>query len=75
MNLMTEQHRCDEELWTATRELDIKSQRAEKEQVLVSVSDTGLGVPRQTGGPDVRCVLHHQTSRHRHGTADQPLYR
>jgi PAS domain S-box-containing protein len=30
-----------------TRELAIKSQRAENEQLLVSVSDTGMGLPRQ----------------------------
>jgi C4-dicarboxylate-specific signal transduction histidine kinase len=30
-----------------TRELAIKSQRAESEQVLVSVSDTGVGLPQQ----------------------------
>jgi signal transduction histidine kinase len=30
-----------------TRELDIKSQRAENEQLLLSVSDTGVGLPAQ----------------------------
>jgi len=30
-----------------TRELAIKSQRAENEQVLVTVSDTGVGLPTQ----------------------------
>jgi signal transduction histidine kinase len=30
-----------------TRELNIKSRRAENEQVLVSVSDTGAGLPPQ----------------------------
>jgi C4-dicarboxylate-specific signal transduction histidine kinase len=30
-----------------TRELTIKSQRAENEQVLVSISDTGVGLPPQ----------------------------
>jgi C4-dicarboxylate-specific signal transduction histidine kinase len=30
-----------------TRELAIKSQRAENEQVLISVSDTGVGLPQQ----------------------------
>jgi signal transduction histidine kinase len=30
-----------------TRELAIKSQRAEDEQVMVSVSDTGVGLPAQ----------------------------
>ncbi len=32
-----------------TRELAIKSQRAENEQVLVTVSDTGIGLPAQQG--------------------------
>src|SRR5713101_3950682 len=30
-----------------TSELTIKSQRAENEQLLVSISDTGVGLPRQ----------------------------
>src|SRR5439155_26829286 len=30
-----------------TRELAIKSRRAENEQLMVSVSDTGVGLPRQ----------------------------
>jgi signal transduction histidine kinase len=30
-----------------TRELGIKSQRAENEQVVVTVSDTGIGLPAQ----------------------------
>jgi signal transduction histidine kinase len=33
-----------------TRELAIKSQRAENEQLLVSVSDTGVGLPAQQAG-------------------------
>jgi PAS domain S-box-containing protein len=32
-----------------TRELSIKSQRAENEQVVVTVSDTGVGLPAQQG--------------------------
>ena len=57
-----------------TRELAIQSQRTENEQLLVSVSDTGVGLPR-TGGPDLQCVFYHQVSRHRHGTSHQPLHR
>jgi C4-dicarboxylate-specific signal transduction histidine kinase len=33
-----------------TRELTIKSQRAEDEQLLMSVSDTGVGLPAQQAG-------------------------
>jgi PAS domain S-box-containing protein len=33
-----------------TRELAIKSQRAENEQVFLAVSDTGVGLPAQQGG-------------------------
>ena len=58
-----------------TRELTIKSQRAENDQLLISVSDTGVGLPTAAGGPDLQCVLYHQASRHRHGTVDQPLDR
>ncbi|HZC34783.1 MAG TPA: ATP-binding protein, partial [Chthoniobacterales bacterium] len=32
-----------------TRELAVKSQRAENEQLMVSISDTGVGLPPQQG--------------------------
>jgi C4-dicarboxylate-specific signal transduction histidine kinase len=57
-----------------TRDLVIGSQRAENEQLQVSVSDTGVGLPPTATGPDLRCVFHHQTSWHRHGTSDLPLH-
>src|SRR5260370_15773147 len=34
-----------------TRELAIKSQRAEDDQLLISVSDTGVGLPSQQDDP------------------------
>ena len=40
------------------RELVVKSQRAENEQILVSVSDTGPGFPPASRGTDFRPVLH-----------------
>ena len=52
-----------------TRELDIKSQRTEDEQLLLSVSDTGVRASRAAGGPDLQCVLYHEGARHRHGPA------
>jgi C4-dicarboxylate-specific signal transduction histidine kinase len=46
MNLMTNGIDAMKEV-DGTRELAIKSQRSEKEQLLVSVSDTGVGLPPQ----------------------------
>ena len=56
-----------------TRELAIKSQRAENDQLMMSSAIPALGCPR-TGGPDLQCVLYHEASWHRHGSSDQPLH-
>jgi len=40
-----------------TRELAIKSQRAENEQVVVTVSDTGVGLPAQQGTRSLRAFF------------------
>ena len=58
-----------------TRELAIKSQRAENEQLLVSVSDIGVGLPPQQADQIFNAFFTTKPSRHRHGTSDQPLYR
>jgi sensor histidine kinase regulating citrate/malate metabolism len=39
-----------------TRELAIKSQRGENEQLVMSVSDTGLGTPRQQADKIMRSL-------------------
>ncbi len=49
------------------RELAIKSQRAENEQLMVCVSDTGAGLPPQQADDEA--------SWHRHGIVHQPLHR
>ena len=46
MNLMTNSIDAMKEV-DGTRELVIKSQRVENEQILVSVSDTGMGLPQE----------------------------
>ena len=38
-------------------------------QLLMSVSDTGVGLPPQQADTDLQCVLYHQASRDRHGTS------
>jgi signal transduction histidine kinase len=48
MNLMINGIEAMKEM-DGTRELAIRSQRAEHEQVMVSVSDTGVGLPPQQG--------------------------
>jgi signal transduction histidine kinase len=54
-----------------TRELTIKSQRAENEQLLVSVCDTGVGLPPQQTD-QIFNAFFNQAPRHRHGTSHQP---
>ena len=51
------------------REMVIKSHRAEDEQILVSVSDTGIGFPPQLAEQIFRPVLYNQASGHRHGAS------
>ena len=58
-----------------TRELAIKSQRAENEQLLVSVSDTGVGLPPQQAEQIFNAFFTTKASRHRYGTSHQPLHR
>jgi len=45
-----------------SRELTIRSQRAENGQIAVSVSDTRGWTAVAGGQRDFRCVLHHETS-------------
>jgi PAS domain S-box-containing protein len=52
-----------------TRELAIKSQRVENDQLQVSVSDTGIGLPPPAGGADFRCIFYNQVPRNRHGAS------
>jgi len=52
-----------------TRELTIKSQRAENEQLLMSVSDSGVGC-RRNSGRNIQCLLYHETSGDGFGTVD-----
>ena len=56
------------------RELTIQSRQAEDQHLMISVTDTGVGLPPQADEQDIRCLLYHQTSWHRHGTSDQPFH-
>ena len=58
-----------------TRELAIKSQRAENEQVQVSVSDTGVGLPAQQADEIFNAFFTTKASGDRFGTVHQPLHR
>ena len=54
------------------REMIIKSQRAENEQILVSFSDTGIGLPPQLANRfSIRSLQLIPT--HRHGASHQPV--
>jgi len=43
-------------------------------QLLISVSDTGVGLPPTTGS-GLQCILYYQAPWHRHGLVHQPFYR
>jgi len=55
------------------RELLIKSQRTENEEVIVSVSDTGVGLPVQHADQIFQGFLYDEGSGDRDGTLDQPF--
>ena len=55
------------------REMVIQSQRAEAEQILVSVSDTGIGLPPQLAEQIFDPFFTTKTARHRDGASDQPI--
>jgi C4-dicarboxylate-specific signal transduction histidine kinase len=57
-----------------TRELTIQSQRSEDGKVLISVSDTGMGLPPRQAEQIVD-EFFTTKPRHGHGTADRPLHR
>ena len=55
----------------ANGELTITSKRTDDGQLLISVSDSGIGLPIGEGRPHFRGLLHHQRAGHRHGTVHQ----
>jgi C4-dicarboxylate-specific signal transduction histidine kinase len=71
-NLIVNSIEAMKDVEDGTREVDIKSLQADKQQLMVSVSDTGVGLPRSTPGTtqDLRCVLYHRAAWDRHGTSD-----
>ena len=55
-------------------ELTIKSELGEDGQLLISVSDTGVGSPAEKTDQIFKVLLHDKTSGLRHGPGDQPLH-
>ena len=55
----------------ANGELTVTSKRTNDGQLLVSVSDSGIGLPGRRSRPHFRGFLHHQSAGHRHGTVHQ----
>ena len=58
-----------------TRELAIKSQRAENEQLMVSVSDTGVGLPPQQANQIFNAFFTTKSHGTGMGLSDQPFHR
>ena len=54
--------------------LTAKSQLGQDGQVLISISDTGVGLPDEKADRDLQCVLHDQAAGLRYGPGDQPLH-
>jgi len=57
-----------------TRELAVKSQRTKKEEVLVSVCDTGVGFPRSRRTRS-SCVFYDEGATGREWASHQPVHR
>jgi C4-dicarboxylate-specific signal transduction histidine kinase len=57
-----------------TRELAVRSQRMQDEEVVVSVSATGVGLPPQQMEQIFNAFFYYQAARDRHGTSHQPLH-
>ena len=55
------------------RELVIRTQSGEVDQVRVTVQDSGIGLDPLSIGADLPCFLHHQVAGNGHGAGDQPL--
>jgi C4-dicarboxylate-specific signal transduction histidine kinase len=51
------------------RQLTLHSQQSNSEQVLVSVEDTGVGLPSRPSRPDIQRILHDQGAWNRYGAA------
>ena len=65
MNLIVNSIEAMKEVEDGTREVAIKSLQADKQQLMVSVSDTGVGLPRSR--QDLRWLLYHRAVWDRHG--------
>ena len=57
-----------------TRELAVRSQRMQDEEVVVSVSASGVGLPPQQMEQIFNAFFYYQAARDRHGTSHQPLH-
>jgi DNA topoisomerase VI subunit B len=55
------------------REMVIRSQRAENEQILVSIRDTGVGIPPQLAEQIFDSLFYNESPRHWHGTSHLPV--
>ena len=58
-----------------TREPVIKSQRAEDEQLVLAVSDSGVGLPPQQADQIFNAFFTTKSQRDWHGPSDQSLHR
>ena len=56
-------------------ELSIKSQLTDDGQLLISVTDTGVGLPTENVDQIFNAILYHQVQRHRLGTGNCPFHR
>ena len=56
-------------------ELTIRSQVNQEGELLISVSDTGVGLSDGEHRPDLRCLRNHQAARHRYGSCHHPFDR
>ena len=55
-------------------ELTVKSQLDQDGQLMISVSDAGVGLPAENVGANLRHVLYYQAAGLRHGASNQSLH-
>ena len=73
MNLMMNSIDAMKEV-DGTREITIKSQRGENGATAGVGQRYRRGAAPAAGGPDLQCLLYHQTQWDRHGTSHQPIH-
>ena len=75
LNLLLNAFDAMKDCHVSERAVASRSSATASSMLKVAVSDRGHGLSDGSLGPGIRCVLHHQAERARHGAFDQPIDR